>query len=547
MKRLTLALIFPMVACLLASGLYAQRATGTVSGMVTADHGEVRAFRVKATDTVHRISYTVFTRNARYVFHALPASRYQITVVEEGYETPVVPVEVGAGSSTMANLSARWTSPVPSREAVEFDVLYPPAPARDTLIRACFGCHGVGSRGGKDGGLHAHGGKDERGWRAAVSRMFQPGAIGYGNWGDSQHMAYIPDDVVSATEREAVVRYLATNFGPAAKPRTLKLDPLVRDEAALAEALFVQYELPPNHGIHDVFPSRAMPGWVWTSMTPGAIVGTDTRNPDPATRTKDFPIPDAVGKVASHGIIEEKGLVYWTEIAGNHIGELDPRTGVIRRYRVPSNGGWQHTLRADTKGNIWVSYMSGANKIAKLDAVTKQVTEFPAVKAANSYGMVVDRRDRVILSVVSNKAVPVYDSGTGRWSVYETPNSTRRPTVDSKGTIWAAQYFGNAVSKIDPDTGTVTNHTLPLRYGDPYDVVADPQDSLWIENTMYNSLVRFDPRSRAFSYVPFPVLNGHTPKLESDDEGTIWFGLSSVLTSLKMHGNRPSRGNGGVP
>lgn len=523
--------------------LAAQAGTAVLSGTVTADHGPVVAFRVKARDVAHRISYTVFTQKGRYTFQSLPAGHYEVAIVEEGFEAAPQAVDLAPGARATVNVSARWTNPVPARTAVEFDELYPPGPARDTIIRACFGCHGAGDgTGGKDAGFHMHVPKDERGWRNAVGRMFQAGAIPYGNWGESRHQAYITDETVSAQQREEIVRYFAAHFGPGSKPRTLKRDPLVRDESALGEALYTQYELLPGYGIHDIFPSRAMPGWVWTSMTPGVIVGTDTRNPDFPGRIRSYAIPDPAGKVLSHGIIEERGRVYWTEIAGNHIGELDPGTGTVTRHRVPVNGGWQHTLRADTKGNIWVSYMSGTNKIAKLDAVTKQVTEIPGVKASNSYGLIVDKKDRVWLSVVSNKAVPVYDSRTGRWAVHETSNSTRRPTVDSRGHIWAAQYFGNAITELDPDTGRVTDYALPLKYGDPYDVVADPKDALWIENTLYNALVRFDRGTKAFTYVPFPVLKGHTPKLESDDDGTIWFGMSSQLTSLRMHGNVPPAG-----
>ena len=41
-------------------------ATGVIAGSVTADHGDVRALRVKAHDTVRRIAYTVYTQNGRY-------------------------------------------------------------------------------------------------------------------------------------------------------------------------------------------------------------------------------------------------------------------------------------------------------------------------------------------------------------------------------------------------------------------------------------------------------------------------------------------------
>src|SRR5262245_50958605 len=68
--------------------VHAQSGTAVLSGSVTADHDPVVAFRVKARDTVRRISYTVFTRQGRYAFHALPAGRYEVVVLEDGYDSP---------------------------------------------------------------------------------------------------------------------------------------------------------------------------------------------------------------------------------------------------------------------------------------------------------------------------------------------------------------------------------------------------------------------------------------------------------------------------
>ncbi len=51
----------------LADGRQSSPATynGVISGSVTADQGEVRAFRVRAKDTLHLISYTVFTNKGQ--------------------------------------------------------------------------------------------------------------------------------------------------------------------------------------------------------------------------------------------------------------------------------------------------------------------------------------------------------------------------------------------------------------------------------------------------------------------------------------------------
>ena len=56
--------------------------SGTISGAVVADHGDVRAFRVKARDSVHEIIYTVFTNGGRYQIYNLPPSTYDVQVLE---------------------------------------------------------------------------------------------------------------------------------------------------------------------------------------------------------------------------------------------------------------------------------------------------------------------------------------------------------------------------------------------------------------------------------------------------------------------------------
>ena len=78
-------------------------ATGSLTGAVTADAGEVRALRVKATDTVNKISYTVFTKGPVQI-RDLPASRYTVQIVEEEFEAPAQTVDVPAGAPQTVNL-----------------------------------------------------------------------------------------------------------------------------------------------------------------------------------------------------------------------------------------------------------------------------------------------------------------------------------------------------------------------------------------------------------------------------------------------------------
>ena len=90
-----LALIFfTGPAPLLAAG-------GRVIGTITADRGEVRGFRVKARDTVNRIMYTTFTKAGRYRFVDLPASDYEIWVLQQGYESPVEGTQIDRKSTRL--------------------------------------------------------------------------------------------------------------------------------------------------------------------------------------------------------------------------------------------------------------------------------------------------------------------------------------------------------------------------------------------------------------------------------------------------------------
>lgn len=498
-------------------------------GTVTVDRGQVRAFRVRATDPARRIAYTVFTQKGQYQFHRLPPGPYDVRVVEEDVASPAQRVEVRSGTTLTVDLKTTATPPQGGVELVDFDALYPPGPARDVMVRSCFPCHssaGKGHLGTATSAWHRKGGRTEAQWRATVERMFKRPA----------GFPLLTDAMVRPAEKESIIRYLTANFGPGSKARDLKLDPLVRDEAALAQARYIQYELPPGYNIHDAFPSQVQRGLVWLSGTLGAVVGVDTTNPDMTARTRAWRIPAPADKEFVHGIIEDRGLVYWTEIAGDHIGVLNPATGELTRHPVPTRGAWQHTLRADSKGNVWFSNFTSASQLGKFEPGGRAVREYDLlekwrVTGWNGYGLTVDRRDRVWSVGLTTPAIGMYDSVNDRWATFPIPSPARRLAVDAKGRVWACQFFGNALSRIDPDTGKVTEFPLPLKYGSPYEVWPDAADNLWVTNDVYNALVKFDQGTSRYTYVPYPDLEAHTPKLETDAAGTLWFGMRIGLES----------------
>lgn len=549
----------------------AQTATGSIAGQVTADRGDVVAFRVKARETANRVSYTVYTVDGRYQIFNLPPGTYEVAVIEEGFESSSATVEVSAGQRATTDLTLTATGGLVEQgagargataqrnygggaaddraaELVDFDTLYPPHPARDVMLRACFGCHGPA-------GFHRRGRKNEAGWRTAVDRMFDP------NGRVADMAAGVPQvtyDLVSPDEKESIIQYLTANFGPGSTQRDLELDPLVRDEAALAEAVYIQYELnraprrelsngiTPRGSIHSVFASLADPGVIWVSGNgSNAILEVDTNELDFSRRTTEHWIenPEDIN-VTPHGIIEYRGKVYWVELTGDHLGELDPATGEMTRYQMPTTGAGPHSMWVDSRGNFWYTYFASAGKIARFSLATKEFTEWEPLAGFSGYGILVDRQDRVWAVGLHTPAIFMYNQETSEWRSYPMANPARRPAIDSRGKVWAAHYFGNAITRIDPVNGEVTEYELPLKDGNPYDLWPDEEDNLWVENAIYNSLVRFDQDSEQFTYYPFPELSAHTPKLDRDQAGTLWFTLRNQagpgIAAFKPNGNVPA-------
>jgi streptogramin lyase len=165
------------------------------------------------------------------------------------------------------------------------------------------------------------------------------------------------------------------------------------------------------------------------------------------------------------------------------------------------------------------------------------VTEWDPVPGSNYYGVVVDQQDRVWVNGLSKKTLVMWDPKTEAWKKFLAPNNARRPSIDASGHVWFSEYFGNAVTMLDPGTGRFTRYPLPLPYGNPYEGYIDKDGSFWTDASEYNSLVRFDSRTRRFTYYPFPDAQSHTPKVETDAEGTVWFGYRSSLFAFKQNGN----------
>jgi virginiamycin B lyase len=540
------ALLASFVLLLASPAAFAQGSgkMGNLSGKVTADQGTVRAFRVKARDTLHQISFTVFTVNGEYHIYNLPASMYDVQVIEPGYDAPVQKVDLSKGGAATADITLTTKAPPKSNvQLVDYDEAYPPGHGRDVLQHNCTGCHG------RTAWLR-FGPHSEDEWKEMIQMKSQ--------W--VKNIPMIPSDDLTPEDSDAIVKYFTENLGPNSTLRGLKKDTLVRDEDTLGKAMYIEWELvdppegktpegrPRTRGLHS--PALAPDGMVYWSGSTGSdsILRLDPKNLDFETRYKEWIVP-VNGKYSSHpsGIEVWDGKVYFSENLGDGIGVLDPKTDTITRYKTPAPGGAM-TNYPDSKGNMWYTVIrGGGGRIGKFDIVTHKAEDWSPVYGAIFYGITVDRKDRVWAAGLRKSVVVEYDPKSEKFIPYYTStegSGPRRITTDSKGKVWFGEYFAGKIGTIDPDTGKMTEYTEPLKNTSAYGISPDAQDNIWASDDFYESLVKFDPKTGKFTYVPFPTLaQVDAPKLTLAKDGTIWFyprgRNSKIVEGFQPAGNTP--------
>src|SRR4030081_1070405 len=157
----------------------ASPAGGLISGTVTANRDYAlseasgqhipsqHAVQVRARDAERHITYTVFTNKGHYQIYNLPPGTYQMSALQDGFDSSTPTVELKPGETKTADVALKVKPDKLRAELVDFNTLYPPSPTRDYLMNHCVCGHGF-----EHSPWRLIGGRDEDAWRRAVGRMF---------------------------------------------------------------------------------------------------------------------------------------------------------------------------------------------------------------------------------------------------------------------------------------------------------------------------------------------------------------------------------------
>jgi streptogramin lyase len=361
---------------------------------------------------------------------------------------------------------------------------------------------------------------DEHGWRQIVNRMTHGAGSPLVNMNARGRFA-------SEEEEARMVKWLATVRGPQSKDPPFVVLP--RPQGRATRVIITEYELPRLElATHDV--SGDSKGNIWYSPHRSSYIG----RLDPVTgAVKEYRVPsvDAGSLPGTHWIYVDKNDIVWGSENWQHsIWRFDPKTEVFKRIQwkvsEPVNSPMGGNYAIDPDGFIW---RARGKAVAKIDALTGEVVlRIPTKKFPGTYGSAVSRDGRYFGGGAwPRDGVIVADTKTGE--VFEPDCSPHcgpaRGEFDPQGNYWSGGRGGMLV-KFDIASKRLFEYPLPTPYASMYSAQADKNGEVWAGEMHSGRYLRFNPKSEQFTEYVLPEPYGIDRETwidNSTDPVTVWY------------------------
>src|SRR6266478_471030 len=360
---------------------------------------------------------------------------------------------------------------------------------------------------------------DEHGWQQIVARMTH----GAG----SPLILQLPVGRFNDALEAQLVKWLATVRGPNVEDPSFVMLP--RPQGRATRVVITEYELPRLElATHDV--SGDSKGNVWYSPHRASYIG----RLDPRTGVvKEYRVPPVAAGVlpGTHWIYVDKHDIVWgSENWAHSIWRFDPKTEEFTRiqWKVPEpvNSPMGGNYAIDPDGFIW---RARGKAVAKIGALTGDtILRFPLKKFTGTYGSAVSRDGRYFGGGAwPRDGVVVADTQTGE--VFEPDCSANcgpaRGEFDPQGNYWSGGRGGMLV-KFDIAKKRLFEYPLPTPYASMYSAQADKNGEIWAGEMHAGRYLRFNPKTEQFTEYVLPEPYGIDRETwidNSTDPVTVWY------------------------
>ena len=291
---------------------------------------------------------------------------------------------------------------------------------------------------------------------------------------------------------------------------------------------------------------------------------------------KEWDVPTANSRPHDPAVAPD-GSLWYTGQRANKLGRLDPRTGQFKEYSLRTPDSGPHGLVADRNGNIWFTAIS-KGYVGKLDPDTGDIREYraPSGREIDPHTPVFDQQGILWFTNEESNVIGRLDPKSGGMKLIAVPTPHAVPygiVVNSRGVPFFCEFGINNLASIDPKTMAVTEYHLPqgarprrlslaaddsIYYTDyargylghfmpatrkveewpsphgsgsePYGIAISSDGTVWYSETGINpnTLVRFNPKTKAFSSTPIPSGGGVIRNMVATKDGKLYLACSGV-------------------
>jgi virginiamycin B lyase len=230
--------------------------------------------------------------------------------------------------------------------------------------------------------------------------------------------------------------------------------------------------------------------------------------------------------------VSPDGALWYTGMQSNTLGRVDPKTGQVKEYRIPTPDSGPHGLVADAAGNIWFT-ANFKGYIGRFDPRTNVFREYPLTdpEARDPHTPVFDRKGMLWFTVQGGNFIGRLNPVSGRIELTRLRIEKSRPygiAVNSKGIPFFCEFGGNRLASINPETMEITEYTLP-EAARPRRIAITPDDMVYYTDYARGRIGWLDPKTGMTGDISSPGGGRSAPYgMASTGEGIVWYSESGV-------------------
>ena len=279
--------------------------------------------------------------------------------------------------------------------------------------------------------------------------------------------------------------------------------------------IIIEEWVTPTLGQRTRDPIEALDGTIWWTGMWASLVG----RLDPKTGAmREYPLPSSA---RPHSIVpDDKGFIWYTGNSNGTIGRLNPADGSIKEF--PTQARDPHTAVFHPNGKLYFTSQH-SNMLGRLDPASGEIREIETRR--KPYGIKVGAGNDLFIAFNGTNAIGRLDAESLEVSYYPVPNKRsriRRLDIDSKGDVWFVNSSLGKIGQLVVETGEITQWDSPSgERSHPYSMTVI-DDIVWYNESGMrpDALVRFDPLTETFQSWAMPSGIGiirHTWKTRDGD------------------------------